>query len=133
MKTSLKGFKLVVISSAVRGIRRACLAARLKLQVFLSFFFSCVLAKRGLMILFLAETVETGDTNRDVTDNMFRPPCMFCEESLGKINVKDVELFRNGSVHEFCRLKALIIGRSEYFNGRKKKNLYEQNFNVHLL
>ena len=85
------------------------------------------------MILFLAETVETGDTNRDVTDNMFRPPCMFCEESLGKINVKDVELFRNGSVHEFRRLKALIIGRSEYFNGRKKKNLYEQNFNVHLL
>ena len=85
------------------------------------------------MILFLAETVETGDTNRDVTDNMFTPPCMFCEESLGKINVKDVELFRNGSVHEFCRLKALIIGRSEYFNGRKKKNLYEQNFNVHLL
>ena len=81
------------------------------------------------MILFLAETVETGDTNRD---NMFRPPCMFCEESLGKINVKDVELFRNGSVHEFCRLKALIIGSSEYFNGRKKKNLYEQNFDVHL-
>ena len=86
------------------------------------------------MILFLAETVETGDKNRDVTDNMFRAPCKFPEESLGKINVKDVfELFRNGSVHEFCRLKALIIGRSEYFNGRKKKNLYEQNFNVHLL
>ena len=60
------------------------------------------------MILFLAETVETGDKNRDVTDNMFRAPCMFCEESLGKINVKDVELFRNGSVHESCRLKALI-------------------------
>ena len=60
------------------------------------------------MILFLAETVETGDKNRDVTDSMFRAPCMFCEESLGKINVKDVELFRNGSVHEFCRLKALI-------------------------
>ena len=60
------------------------------------------------MILFLAETVETDDKNRDVTDNMFRAPCMFCEESLGKINVKDVELFRNGSVHEFCRSKALI-------------------------
>ena len=61
------------------------------------------------MILFLAETVETGDKNRDVTDNMFRAPCMFCEESLRKINVTDVfELFRNGSVHEFCRLKALI-------------------------
>ena len=85
------------------------------------------------MILFLAETVEIGDKNRDVTEKMFRAPCMFCEESLGKINVKDVELFRNGSVHGFCPLKALIIGRSEYFNGLKKKNLYEQNFNVHLL
>ena len=134
MKTSLKGFKLVAISSAVRGIRRACLAARLKMQEFLSFFFFlCVLAKREVMILFLAETVETGDKNRDVTDNMFRAPCMFCEESLGKINAKDVELFRNGSVHGFCRLKASIIGRSEYFNGPKKKNLYGQNFNVHLL
>ena len=78
------------------------------------------------MILFLAETVETGDTNRDVTDNMFRAPCMFCEESLGKINVKDVELFRN---EQFCRLKALITLEK----GRKRKNLYEQNFDVHLL
>jgi len=52
--------------------------------------------------------VETGDENHDVTDNMFRAPCMFCEENLGKINVKNVELFRNGLVHEFCRLKALI-------------------------
>ena len=31
-----------------------------------------------------------------------------CEESLGKINAEDVELFRKGSVHEFYRLKALI-------------------------
>ena len=30
---------------------------------------------------------------------------MFCEESLGKINKCDLELFRNGSVHEFYRLK----------------------------
>ena len=27
----------------------------------------------------------------------------------GKINAKDIELFRNGSVYEFYRLKALII------------------------
>ena len=52
--------------------------------------------------------METGDKNREVTDNILRESCMFCEESLGKIKVKDVELFRNGSVHEFCRLKALI-------------------------
>ena len=33
---------------------------------------------------------------------------MFCEESLGKINKCDLELFRNGLVHEFYRLKELI-------------------------
>ena len=43
---------------------------------------------------------ETGDKNRDVTDDIFRAPYMFCEESLGNFNAKDVELFRNGSVHE---------------------------------
>ena len=31
-----------------------------------------------------------------------------CDESLGKINAKDVELFQEGSVHEFYRWKALI-------------------------
>ena len=48
--------------------------------------------------------METGNKNRDVT----QCHALFCEESLGKIDAKDVELFRNGSVHEFCRLKALI-------------------------
>ena len=43
-----------------------------------------------------------------MTDNIFGSPCVFCEESLGKINTKDVGLFLNGSVHEFYRLKALI-------------------------
>ena len=33
---------------------------------------------------------------------------MFCEESFGEINVKDVKLFRNRSLHEFYHLKALI-------------------------
>ena len=58
---------------------------------------------------FPAETVETGDKNRGVTDNIFRAPCMFCEESLGKINEKDVELFLNRSVHEFYRLIACSL------------------------
>ena len=31
----------------------------------------------------------------------------FCEESLGKTNAKDLQLFRNGSAHEFYSLKAL--------------------------
>ena len=50
---------------------------------------------------FLAETVETGDKNCDLTDNIFRAQCMLSEKSLGKINTKDVELLWNGSVHEF--------------------------------
>lgn len=33
---------------------------------------------------------------------------MFFEESLGKINAEDVELFWNESVYESYRLKALI-------------------------
>ena len=38
---------------------------------------------------------------------------LFCEECLGKINAKDVELFRNGSVHELYRLKALFTLEQE--------------------
>ena len=34
----------------------------------------------------IVETMETGDKNRDVTDNIFRELCMFCEQSLGKID-----------------------------------------------
>ena len=33
---------------------------------------------------------------------------LFCQESLRKIDAKGVEPFRNGSVHEFYHLKALI-------------------------
>ena len=50
-------------------------------------------------------------------------PCMFCAESLGKINATDVELFLNGSVHEFYRLKVLITRkRVNTFMVGKKKN-----------
>ena len=51
--------------------------------------------------MFLAETVETGDKNRDVTDDIFRAPYMFCEENLGNFNTSEVG---------------------------NTKNLYEQNF-----
>ena len=45
---------------------------------------------------------------------------------LRKINAKGVELFRNGSVHDFYCFKALItFGTSGYFCGRKKKSLYD--------
>ena len=67
---------------------------------FFLFSFVCAHQKGSWSQVFLAETVETGDKNRDVTDDIFRAPYMFCEGSLGKINAKDVELFRNRSVHE---------------------------------
>ena len=46
------------------------------------------------------DTVETGTKNRCEVE-----ATMFCEESLGKIKFR---AFRNVSVHEFYRLKALI-------------------------
>ena len=56
--------------------------------------FSCVHAKRKTRSeAFLAETVESENKCRDVTSTAYS---------------KDVELFRNGLVHEFYRLKALI-------------------------
>ena len=61
---------------------------------------------------FLAETVKTGDKSCDVTDNIFSAPCMFCEESLGNINAKDVELVLLESVDYFRT--------SEYFGGGEK-------------
>jgi len=65
----------------------------------------CVLAKReSWSQAFLAKTVETRNKNRDVS----QCHALFCEDSLGKIDAKDVEPFRNGLVHKFYHLKALI-------------------------
>ena len=59
-----------------------------------------VRARRKIMVqAFLAETVETGDKNRDVSQRH----ASFCEESLGRSDAKDDEVF-----HEFYCLKALI-------------------------
>ena len=47
----------------------------------------------------------------------------------GRPTLKDVERFRNGSFHEFCRLKALItlkeVNTSDF---ETRKNVHEQNF-----
>ena len=53
---------------------------------------------------FLAETVEAGVKNSDVSQYH----ALSCEEGLGKIDVKDVALFWNRSVQEFYLLNALI-------------------------
>ena len=50
-----------------------------------------------------------------------------CQSS--KIDEKDVELLRNGSVHEFYHLKALItLEQVTTSEAEKKKNLSEQNY-----
>ena len=67
---------------------------------FYLFSFVCAHQKGSWSQAFLAETVETGDKNSDVTNDIFRAPYMFCEERLRNFNAKDVELFRNQSVHE---------------------------------
>lgn len=38
---------------------------------------------------------------------------MFCEESLDKINAKDVKLFQNWLVHEFYCLKVRVQNNSQ--------------------
>ena len=54
----------------------------------------------------IAETMERGHIIKNC--GMTQEPRMFCEESLGKVNAKDLELFRNRLVHEFYCLKVLI-------------------------
>ena len=71
----------------------------------------------------IAETVETGDIKNC---SMTQEPRLFCEEILGKVNTKDLELFQNRLVHEFYRLKVLITLEQVV---EKKNNLNEQNFN----
>ena len=49
-------------------------------------------------------------------------------ERLQNINAKDVKLFRNGTVHDFYRLKALIALEQVITSVvEEKKNLNEQN------
>ena len=52
----------------------------------------------------------------------------FYEESFGKTNAKDFELFLNGSAHKFNCLKAVITLEQLNFSVVEKKNLNEQNF-----
>ena len=53
----------------------------------------------------IAETMETWDVKNC---SMNQEPWMFCEESLRKVNAKDLELFRNRLVHKLYCLKELI-------------------------
>ena len=74
---------------------------------------------------FLAETVETGDKNRDVTDNIFRAPYMFWEESLGKINARLMSCLLERVDPRIQSLESVDqFGTSKYFGGRKKKESF---------
>ena len=70
---------------------------------------------------FLAETVETGDKNRDVS---VRHAC-FVKKALERLARKMSNvLFQNGSVHEFYCLKVLItFGTSEYISCQKIRRI----------
>ena len=47
----------------------------------------------------------------------------------GRPTLKDVERFRNGSFHEFCRLKALItLKEVNTSDVQTRKNVHEQTF-----
>ena len=54
---------------------------------------------------------------------------MFCEKSLGKIKKCDLELFRNGSAHEFyrARFKELITLEQVNTSVIEKKNLISKH------
>ena len=57
--------------------------------------------------------METADKIRDVSQRHD----LFCEESLEKIDVKEIELFRNGSVHESVDYLETIEYFRENFHG----------------
>ena len=76
--------------------------------------------------MFLVESMEPWDKNGGMTKAMHR--------KLTKNNAKDVELFQNGTVHDFYRLKALITLEQVITSVvEKKKNLNEQNDFHHML
>ena len=54
------------------------------------------------------------------------------EESLGKINKCDLEIFQNGLVHEFYRLKELIT-LEEVNSSVVEKKLYRQRLTGRVL
>ena len=101
-RTLIAGFSqiILIISLACFSCETQKMPASL-LSLF--FFFVCACQQRSWSQAFQAY-VETGYKNRD----MSRRHALFCEESLGAIDAKVLELFRNGSEHEFYRLKALI-------------------------
>ena len=84
---------------------------------FFLFSFVCAHQKGSWSQTFLAETVETGDKNRDVTDDIFRVPYMFCEaystfsQPIGKIC--DVVTFSRKAIH--AKLQNLMSSTFMYF------------------
>ena len=70
---------------------------------------------------------ETKDLQRlmDYTVISLTNPHTIC----GRPTLKDVERFRNGSFHEFCRLKALITFKEVNTSDvETRENVHEQNF-----
>ena len=92
-----------------------------------AFLFSCVLAKKGIMEI-IAETAETWDKASDLTDNIFRTPCMFCEEILVKINAERCRAIPERVGPRILSLESFDYYRtSECLRGRTKRRIFMSN------
>ena len=100
-RTLIAGFSQIILIISLACF--SCETQKMPASLLSLFFFVCACQQRSRSQAFQAY-VETGYENRD----MSRRHALFREESLGAIDAKVLELFRNGSEHEFYRLKALI-------------------------
>ena len=92
-----------------------------------AFLFSCVLAKKGIMEI-IAETAETWDKASDLNDNIFRTPCMFCEEILVKINADRCRAIPERVGRRILSLESFDYYRtSECLRGRTKRRIFMSN------
>ena len=92
-------------------------------------FFVCA-RQKGIMEI-IAETAETWDKASDLTDNIFRTPCMFCEEILVKINAE-----RCRAIPERVGPRILSLGSFDYYRtseclrGRTKRRIFMSNSSI---
>ena len=95
-----------------------------------AFLFSCVLAKKGIMEI-IAETAETWDKASDLNDNIFRTPCMFCEEILVKINADRCRAIPERVGRRILSLESFDYYRtSECLRGRTKRRIFMSNSSI---
>ena len=89
-------------------------------------FFVCA-RQKGIMEI-TAETVETWDKASDLTDNIFRTPCMFCEEILVNINAERCRAIPERVGPRILSPESFDYYRtSECLRGRTKRRIFKSN------